>query len=167
MAKVTNPGVKALIEKCIANVSDRLPAKDLLRDPFLLADDDHERITRHLKNKTQHTGKFKKIHLAQSKNSGIVTYCFFTGHMPMTEEKREQLHIDRCTDDTSAETTRDFSMHGQRKDVNKIFLKLRIADALGKIHISLSFPSSSFNFFRRIATLLEFPVFRLQVLQLF
>lgn len=61
MAKVTDLGVKAFIEKCIANVSDRLPAKDLLKDPFLQADDDHESASRHLQSKTLHAGKLKKV----------------------------------------------------------------------------------------------------------
>ncbi|XP_023001075.1 probable serine/threonine-protein kinase WNK3 [Cucurbita maxima] len=106
LAKVTNLGVKAFIEKCIANVSTRLPAKDLLMDPFLQADDDHESIPRNLQSKILHTGK------------------------------KEQIDF---VDDTSAETCRDFSMHGQRKDVNKIFLKLRIADSMGNFR-NIHFP---------------------------
>ena len=35
LAKVTDPDVKAFIEKCIAKVSQRLPAGELLKDPFL------------------------------------------------------------------------------------------------------------------------------------
>lgn len=49
--------------------------------------------------------------------------------------KREQIDTDRSIDYSPAETSRDFSMHGERKDVNKIFLKLRIADSMGKFHI--------------------------------
>ncbi|KGN64347.1 probable serine/threonine-protein kinase WNK3 [Cucumis sativus] len=109
LAKVTNLGVRAFIEKCIANVSDRLPAKDLLRDPFLQADDDHESISRHLRSKTQPT------------------------------EKKEQIDFDRSVDYSPAETSRDFSMHGERKDVNKIFLKLRIADSMGNFR-NIHFP---------------------------
>ncbi|XP_022994588.1 probable serine/threonine-protein kinase WNK3 [Cucurbita maxima] len=108
LAKVTDGGVRAFIEKCIANVSDRLPAKDLLRDPFLLADEDHESISRHLHPKIHH------------------------------KEKREKIDTDRSVDDTPA-TSVDFSMHGQRKDVNKIFLKLRIADSMGNFR-NIHFP---------------------------
>ncbi|GAB4855128.1 Serine/threonine-protein kinase wnk3 [Ancistrocladus abbreviatus] len=35
LAKVTDPAVRAFIEKCIANVSERSSAKELLRDQFL------------------------------------------------------------------------------------------------------------------------------------
>ncbi|MQM05859.1 hypothetical protein Taro_038675 [Colocasia esculenta] len=37
-SKVTDPEVKAFIEKCIAPASQRLPAKELLKDPFLQID---------------------------------------------------------------------------------------------------------------------------------
>lgn len=43
---MTDPGVKAFIEKCIANVSERLPAKALLMDPFLLPDDENDSVGR-------------------------------------------------------------------------------------------------------------------------
>lgn len=82
-----------------------------------------------------------------------------TIHMTTTEGKREQIDFDRSVDDTSVETSRDFSMHGERKDVNKIFLKLRIADSMGKFHTFLSSLSSFCIYFRRKTTLLKLPVF--------
>ncbi|GAB4855136.1 Serine/threonine-protein kinase wnk3 [Ancistrocladus abbreviatus] len=44
LAKVTDPAVRAFIDKCIADVSERLSAKELLRDPFLLRDEDQESV---------------------------------------------------------------------------------------------------------------------------
>lgn len=38
--KVKDPGVREFIEKCIAKVSERSSAKELLVDPFLRSDDD-------------------------------------------------------------------------------------------------------------------------------
>ncbi|KAF3615107.1 hypothetical protein FXO38_35305 [Capsicum annuum] len=35
LGKVTDPQIKAFIEKCLVPASLRLPAKDLLKDPFL------------------------------------------------------------------------------------------------------------------------------------
>ncbi|KAI3464141.1 hypothetical protein Pfo_020804 [Paulownia fortunei] len=40
LGKVKDPGVRTFIEKCIAEVSDRLSAKELLMDPFLQSDED-------------------------------------------------------------------------------------------------------------------------------
>ena len=54
--------------------------------------------------------------------------------MTILVEKKEQIDFDRSVDYSPAETSRDFSMHGERKDVNKIFLKLRIADSMGKFY---------------------------------
>lgn len=41
-----DPEVREFIEKCIAKVSDRLPAKELLMDPFLKSDEDNESVGR-------------------------------------------------------------------------------------------------------------------------
>ncbi|KOM40482.1 hypothetical protein LR48_Vigan04g068000 [Vigna angularis] len=54
LAKVTDPEVKAFIEKCIAHVSERLSAKDLLMDPFLQSDYDNESVGRSSKAQTHH-----------------------------------------------------------------------------------------------------------------
>ncbi|XP_042037501.1 probable serine/threonine-protein kinase WNK3 isoform X2 [Salvia splendens] len=40
LVKVKDPDVRMFIEKCIAKVSDRMSAKQLLMDPFLLSDED-------------------------------------------------------------------------------------------------------------------------------
>lgn len=53
-----DPAVRAFIEKCIADVSERMPAKELLMDPFLQADEDNESIGRSLRPQTHHSGKF-------------------------------------------------------------------------------------------------------------
>lgn len=99
LAKVTDPEVKAFIEKCIAKVADRLPAKELLTDPFLQSDDDNEIVQRPL-----------------SAN-------------PDSADLKEPV----------PEGSRDFTVEGQRKDLNTIFLKLRIEDATGHIR-NIHFP---------------------------
>ncbi|KAE8124328.1 hypothetical protein FH972_019226 [Carpinus fangiana] len=101
LAKVTNPAVRAFIEKCIAEVSERLPAKELLMDPFLQSDQDHGSRGRSLLPKTHHS-----------------------------EGNSDQIDVVKSAKEPS-ETSRDFTVQGQRKDVNTIFLKLRIADSSG------------------------------------
>ncbi|XP_048329934.1 probable serine/threonine-protein kinase WNK3 isoform X1 [Ziziphus jujuba] len=110
LAKVTDPGVRSFIEKCIAKVSDRLPAKELLMDPFLQSDGDHESIHRHI--------------LLKNHNSEGIS---------------EQSDNGANAKDFPAETGRDFTVEGQRKDVNTIFLKLRIADSSGHVR-NIHFP---------------------------
>lgn len=53
-----DPRVKAFIDKCIANVSDRLSAKELLRDPFLQSDEENGSVGRSLQPHPHHSGKF-------------------------------------------------------------------------------------------------------------
>jgi WNK lysine deficient protein kinase len=43
----------------------------------------------------------------------------------------DQLDVNESAKDSAAEPSRDFSVQGQRKDINTIFLKLRIADSTG------------------------------------
>lgn len=101
LAKVTDPAVRAFIEKCIAEVSQRLTAKELLMDPFLRSDED-ESIGRSLHSKTHYS-----------------------------EGSSDHVDIGKSAEDSSTEISRDFSVQGQRKDVHTIFLKLRIADSSG------------------------------------
>lgn len=53
LAKVTDPGVKLFIEKCIAKASERLSAKELLGDPFLQPDEENDSVGRSLRPKAQ------------------------------------------------------------------------------------------------------------------
>ncbi|KAL5750613.1 hypothetical protein ACOSP7_025216 [Xanthoceras sorbifolium] len=110
LAKVTNPGVRSFIEKCIAKVSDRLPAKELLGDPFLQSDEENDIVGRPLRVQNHHS--------AGSSYEG-------------TNVKNAR--------DSLAETSRDFMVQGQRRDINTIFLKLRIADSTGHIR-NIHFP---------------------------
>ncbi|PSS07732.1 Serine/threonine-protein kinase [Actinidia chinensis var. chinensis] len=99
LAKVKDHGVKAFIEKCIAKVSDRLPAKELILDPFLQSDEDNEIIGRPLPTN------------------------------PNTADLKDPV----------PDGSRDFTVQGQRKDLNTIFLKLRIADSTGHFR-NIHFP---------------------------
>ncbi|KAK6787757.1 hypothetical protein RDI58_016282 [Solanum bulbocastanum] len=110
LAKVKDPRVKAFIEKCIAKASERLPAKKLLVDPFLLSDED-------------------------SGNVGP-SLSFNSGHADMSDDQSDS---GRSTKDPLPEGGRDFTVQGQRKDLNTIFLKLRITDSTGHIR-NIHFP---------------------------
>ncbi|XP_055825704.1 probable serine/threonine-protein kinase WNK3 [Solanum dulcamara] len=110
LAKVKDPVVKAFIEKCIAKVSERLSAKELLMDPFLRSDDDSGSISRSLSSHPIHADKSD-----DASDSG------------------------RSPQDPVPEGSRDFTVQGQRKDLNTIFLKLRITDSTGHIR-NIHFP---------------------------
>ncbi|XP_012487605.1 probable serine/threonine-protein kinase WNK3 isoform X1 [Gossypium raimondii] len=101
LAKVTDPGVKLFIEKCIAKASERLSAKELLRDPFLQPVEENDSVGRSLRLN------------------------------PKTS--------DSTTEDLQSETSLDVRVQGQTKDLNTIFLKLRIADSTGQVR-NIHFP---------------------------
>uniref|UniRef100_A0A3Q7GZ23 non-specific serine/threonine protein kinase n=1 Tax=Solanum lycopersicum TaxID=4081 RepID=A0A3Q7GZ23_SOLLC len=110
LAKVKDPRVKAFIEKCIAKASERLPAKKLLVDPFLLSDEDSGNVGRSLSINSRHA-----------------------------DMSDDQSDSERSTKDPLPEGSRDFTVQGQRKDLNTIFLKLRITDSTGHIR-NIHFP---------------------------
>ncbi|KAL6559360.1 Serine/threonine-protein kinase wnk3 [Orobanche gracilis] len=110
LEKVKDPGVRAFIEKCIANVSDRLSSKELLMDPFLLSDEDSVIIDRSLQPQS------------------------FTA-----DDNENQFNTEKPADVSVLEGNRDFMVQGQRKDQNTIFLKLRMADSSGHVR-NIHFP---------------------------
>ncbi|TYJ20446.1 hypothetical protein E1A91_A09G265100v1, partial [Gossypium mustelinum] len=101
LAKVTDPGVKLFIEKCIAKASERLSAKELLRDPFLQPVEENDNVGRSLRLN------------------------------PKTS--------DSTTEDLQSETSLDVRVQSLTKDLNTIFLKLRIADSTGQVR-NIHFP---------------------------
>ncbi|KAK4493563.1 hypothetical protein RD792_017800 [Penstemon davidsonii] len=110
LAKVKDAGVRTFIEKCIAKVSDRLSAKELLMDPFLQMDEDSGSRGRSLQ--------------PQSSNA---------------DDNASKVDTEKQPEDTVLESGLDFTVQGQRKDQNTIFLKLRIADSSGHIR-NIHFP---------------------------
>ncbi|KAL9227486.1 hypothetical protein vseg_003169 [Gypsophila vaccaria] len=110
LVKVTDPDVKTFIEKCIAHLPERLTAQELLRDPFL-SDVDPENMSRSL-----------HVNLHPSE----VT------HVQSDIGRKE-------ADDSQPGPTRDLTVQGERKDVNTIFIKLRITDTTGNCR-NIHFP---------------------------
>lgn len=98
LTKVKDPEVRSFIEKCIAKVSDRLSAKELLMDHFLHKDEDHENINKQSKARPRSGGHTEKLDNVET------------------------------TNDTMPDTARDFTLKGQMRDPNTVFLKLRIED---------------------------------------
>ncbi|XP_060170774.1 probable serine/threonine-protein kinase WNK3 isoform X1 [Lycium barbarum] len=110
LAKVKDPSVKTFIEKCIAEASERLPAKELLMHPFLLSDEDSGNVGRSL--------------------------SFNSRHADISDDHSDS---GKSTKDPLPEGGRDFTVQGQRKDLNTVFLKLRITDSTGHIR-NIHFP---------------------------
>ncbi|KAG6524186.1 probable serine/threonine-protein kinase WNK3 [Zingiber officinale] len=111
LAKVKDPGVKKFIEKCIANVSERLSAKELLQDPFLQLDSENDLIGSSHGTTSNHPDNG-----GQSNESANSKY-----------------------DQEEGTSGADFTMEGRRKDINTISLKLRFEDSTGQVR-NILFP---------------------------
>ncbi|KAA8542212.1 hypothetical protein F0562_023626 [Nyssa sinensis] len=109
LTKVKDPGVRAFIEKCIAKVSDRLTAQELIMDPFLQSVEDKGIVGRPIEPNPHHA------------------------------DTSDQFDIGKTAKDSMPAGSRDFMVQGQRKDLNTIFIKLRIEDSAGHIR-NIHFP---------------------------
>ncbi|KAI7743513.1 hypothetical protein M8C21_033293 [Ambrosia artemisiifolia] len=108
LAKVKDPEIKSFIEKCIAKVSDRLSAKELLMDEFLY---------------DEHGDSVHKTGQASSSSN--------------PDDDADKL-------DNGETQARDFTVKGQMKDLNTVFLKLRIEDTSGNVR-NIHFPFDTDN----------------------
>ncbi|KAG9446715.1 hypothetical protein H6P81_012843 [Aristolochia fimbriata] len=113
LGKVKDPCVRRFIEKCIADASERLPAKELLMDPFLQPDDGDDTATQYLQSDLSNSD-----------------YC---------NSHSESSSIFMGTKGSSPTGGRGFTVEGQRRDINTIFLKLRICDSAGHLR-NIHFP---------------------------
>ncbi|KAL8547634.1 hypothetical protein ACS0TY_007093 [Phlomoides rotata] len=112
LGKVKDPEVRTFIEKCIAKVSDRLSAGELLMDPFLQS-------------------------VEESRGCSLQSPS--TSAAAILDDNGNRLDNCKIHEDSVLEGSRDFTVQGQRKDQNTIFLKLRIEDSLGHVRI-IHFP---------------------------
>ncbi|KAJ6339709.1 hypothetical protein OIU77_007618 [Salix suchowensis] len=67
----------------------------------------------------------------QSDEENVSVGCSLRPKAHSSGGSSDQLDVNESAKDSDAEPSRDFSVHGQRKDINTIFLKLRIADSTG------------------------------------
>lgn len=75
LAKVTDPGVKLFIEKCIAKASERLSAKELLRDPFLQPVEENDNVGRSLRLNPKTSGRIEELF------SSLKAFQYFGPHI--------------------------------------------------------------------------------------
>lgn len=134
LAKIQDPEVNFFIEKCITQASQRLSAQELLVDPFLL-DVDDERIFYPVQSNTSNANTSDAAGSSNSSRNykydrvpSSVGSRERTGSMQESHTSDTYIHgnVDR-----HAATNRIITVESQRKDLNTIFLKLRIADSTG------------------------------------
>lgn len=147
--RVNDPEVRVFVEKCLASVSERLSARELLQDPFLQTDD--------IRNEMRVTGNENDIDKAdqvlqlpdqneyeRQSSSNLIGDCWdYTGYEPDHEYEYQELAVSglelftSLEDDDLANT--DITINGKRKEDGEIFLRLRIKDKEGRIR-NIYFP---------------------------
>lgn len=134
--------MRQFVEKCLATVSYRLPAWQLLEDPFLQIDDydydlgpmeyqrDYDEIGPHLRHPL-----YGNYHSDRSLINGYSNYLVYEpdndlGCHPVEYEGSE-IDLFNCQEDDHLGDV-DITIRGRRRDDNGIFLRLRIADKEGQ-----------------------------------
>ncbi|XP_077235608.1 putative serine/threonine-protein kinase WNK6 isoform X2 [Tasmannia lanceolata] len=157
LGKVKDPEVKSFIEKCLVPASQRLPAKDLLKDPFLLLNGC---------NGCPLNQSFPLPDIVIPKMGAFGDRCVLSEeprsgeqmHLSLTFDAAadDEPHIITITDNSSGEGSNmlsstgegshmlslevqrsnndnEFTLKGERVDDNSVSLILRIADRNGRV----------------------------------
>ncbi|XP_060206737.1 probable serine/threonine-protein kinase WNK10 isoform X2 [Lycium barbarum] len=135
LAKVTDPHVKLFVEKCLAPVSIRLSAVELLEDPFLSSESLITPIGDHFQpsnvvSEAQSLAKsiFMDVDLAQKLQSDM---CI--------ENKTRSSQFSNL-DFVKRNERNEFRLHGDKHDDHSIAFSLRIAELTGRIrHVHFVF----------------------------
>uniref|UniRef100_A0A0E0PGH6 non-specific serine/threonine protein kinase n=2 Tax=Oryza TaxID=4527 RepID=A0A0E0PGH6_ORYRU len=130
LAKIEDPEVRFFIEKCIAKASQRLSAQELLMDPFLR--DDGEKIFYPLQSNTKASdgagSSNSSMGYKYDRDASSMAIREHTGSFAEEHPSDRYIH---STMDPQAAAGRIITVESQMKDLNTIFLKLRIADSTG------------------------------------
>ncbi|KAL2496866.1 Serine/threonine-protein kinase WNK1 [Forsythia ovata] len=152
--KVKDSEVRQFVEKCLATVSQRLSAKELLDDPFLQIDDCNLEL-RQIENHLNHVDPLLRqpyLELDYEGNS-FTDHSFggfSNGHTyeesngwayNLNEIRHSGIELFEHNDDEHDEDfpELDITIKGKRKEDGNVFLRLRISDKEGRIR-NIYFP---------------------------
>jgi WNK lysine deficient protein kinase len=141
--KVKDPELQKFVEKCLATVSTRFSARELLNDPFLQIDDsgcDLKPID-YYQGDLNGVGPLVRqpLHGIHRSNSSLTDgYTNYMGYDLENEIEYHQLELETspidlftCQEDENLENVA-IAIKGRRIEDDSIFLRLRIADKEGK-----------------------------------
>lgn len=135
--------MRQFIEKCLATVSSRLSARELLTDPFLQIDD-YDSDLRMIQYQTDYDeispllrqSLYGIYYSNSSSNNGYGHYIGYDTENGLDyhphEFQESEIDLFTCQEDEHL-TNFDISIKGKRREDDGIFLRLRIADKEGKI----------------------------------
>ncbi|XP_065863319.1 serine/threonine-protein kinase WNK1-like isoform X2 [Euphorbia lathyris] len=148
--KVEDPEVREFVEKCLASVSSRLSARELLEDPFLQIHDygsdfrslEYQDDLNQLNPPLVRQPYYGIDHNNSNSTNG---YSHYPGYDPENELEYHQLEFQpsefdlfSCQEDDHPENV-DITIKGRRREDDNIFLRLRIADEEGRVR-NIYFP---------------------------
>ncbi|KAG8370203.1 hypothetical protein BUALT_Bualt14G0092700 [Buddleja alternifolia] len=148
--KVKDPEVRRFVEKCVATVSDRLSAWELLNDPFLQIDDyAYELRSLNYQRDYDEMGSILRHPLLSAHHSttsslvnGYANYlCYDQEHdLDSHSVEYEATEIDLFTSQEDEHLDNvDITIKGRRGEDDNIFLRLRISDKEGRVR-NIYFP---------------------------
>ncbi|CAN1272045.1 Serine/threonine-protein kinase WNK1 [Linum perenne] len=143
--KVKDPDVRQFVEKCLATVSLRLSARELLNDPFLRIDEFDPDLLDCGRDIGEADPFMRQpyLDLHDSMYSYSNGYGYDGGHNDLAGEMEptgiELFEYHDDDEDDHFSTNVDISIKGKRRDDGGIFLRLRIADKEGRIR-NIYFP---------------------------
>ncbi|XP_042037958.1 probable serine/threonine-protein kinase WNK9 [Salvia splendens] len=149
--KVQDPEVRKFVEKCLATVSDRLSAWELLNDPFLQIDDcvydlkalqyqrDYDDLVHLLRQPLLRSAYHSTT---SSLANGYSNYiCYDQEHdldSRSADYEATEINLFTSQDDDHLENL-DITIKGRKSEDDNIFLRLRIADKEGRVR-NIYFP---------------------------
>lgn len=128
--KVNDIQVKDFIEKCLAPASMRLPATELLKDPFLQPD--NQRILTHEPTHTHTTNKLPRTPCRNKSwpRLGVLENNDYWQNSPrnsLPSPRNQVLKFVRTRN------RNEFRLRGRRTDSHSVSLTMRISEASGKV----------------------------------
>ncbi|XP_061981965.1 serine/threonine-protein kinase WNK8-like isoform X2 [Populus nigra] len=128
LGKVSDHQVKVFIEKCLVPASTRLPAIELLKDPFLATENSKELVSSSLQ--LPHLIS-RQVHFPQSESHLMDIDCKKLSVGSCTKSINESpqfstLELSRFTENN------EFRLRGAKNNDNTVSLTLRIADPCGR-----------------------------------
>ncbi|KAL5792197.1 hypothetical protein ACOSP7_000791 [Xanthoceras sorbifolium] len=131
LAKVSDPQVKEFIEKCLVQASERLSAKDLLKDPFLQVGNLKEQMRDPLQLPNQNL-KVLKLPKPGPLSMDIDTEYKQLSQSTFTESNNES-SMCPVLEFQRTHKSNEFRLRGKKNADNSISLTLRIADSFGRV----------------------------------
>ncbi|KAH0462215.1 hypothetical protein IEQ34_009790 [Dendrobium chrysotoxum] len=138
--KVKDPEVRRFVEKCLVTASQRLPAWELLKDPFLQIDGLGRVVDNGDIIEIGHILWQPSLTLQHSSGSLITDEPYFTNRLDYTDDELE-IHGMELFNNQEEEHfgNVDIAIKGRRREDGVVFLRLRITDKNGHVR-NIYFP---------------------------